>query len=156
MSGTHLSLKQAAVIANGALAAGVDRGFAPLCVAVLDGGGHILVILRDECSSLNRPQIAIAKASGCLGMGFGGRELAKRAQAMPQFFSALSSIFPNGIIPVAGGVLIRNAERRICGAIGVSGETSDNDEICAVVGIEGAAFIADAGSTQPTIARTGD
>jgi uncharacterized protein GlcG (DUF336 family) len=117
-----------------------------MCVAVLDAGGHLLALLRDEQASLYRPQIAIAKASGCLGMGFGGRELANRAQAMPQFFAALGNIFPNGIVPAAGGVLVRDAGGGICGSVGVSGDTSDNDEICAVAGIEAAGLVADTGA----------
>lgn len=144
-----LSLKQAAQIAEGTLQAGFAAGYAPLCVAVLDQGGHVIALLRDERASLYRPQIAIAKASGCLGMGFGGRELAKRAQAMPQFFAALSGIFPDGIIPVPGGVLIRSSENELCGAVGVSGDTSDNDELCAIAGIRGAGFVADTGAALP-------
>ena len=80
-------------------------------------------------------------------MGFGGRELAKRAQAMPHFFNALAGIFPNGIIPVAGGVLIRNPDDgHLCGAVGVSGDTSENDEACAVAGIQSVALVPDTGS----------
>jgi uncharacterized protein GlcG (DUF336 family) len=141
-----LSLAQALVIANATLEAGVAAQRAPLCVAVLEYSGHVLALLRDERASLYRPQIATAKASGCLGMGFGGRDLAKRAQATPQFFTALSSIFPNGIVPVAGGVLIRDAQQHICGAVGVSGDTSDNDETCAVAGIRAAGLFADTGA----------
>ncbi len=147
MSTTSLSLEQALAIATAALQVGSAKGFAPLCVAVLDTGGHVLALLRDQRASLYRPQIATAKANGCLGMGFGGGELAKRSQAMPQFFTALSGIFPNGIVPVAGGVLIRDANRQLCGAVGVSGDTSDNDEVCAVAGIGSAGFIADTGVT---------
>jgi uncharacterized protein GlcG (DUF336 family) len=143
-----LTLAQALTIANATIQAGTAAQRAPLCVAVLDSGGHLLALLRDDRASLYRPQIAIAKASGCLGMGFGGRELAKRAQALPQFFSALSSIFPNGIVPVAGGVLIRDAQRRICGAVGVSGDTSDNDETCAVAGISASGLFPDTGASD--------
>ena len=149
MSGILLSLNHAMEIAEGTLQAGRAGGYAPLCVAVLDSGGHILVLLRDERASIYRPQIAIAKASGCLGMGFGGRELAKRAQAMPQFFTALSGIFPDGIVPVAGGVLVRAGEKQLCGAVGVTGDTSDNDELCAVAGIKRAGFVADTGAAAP-------
>jgi uncharacterized protein GlcG (DUF336 family) len=141
-----LSLAQALLIANATLESGATAQRAPLCVAVLEDGGHVLALLRDERASLYRPQIATAKASGCLGMGFGGRELAKRAQAMPQFFTALSSLFPYGIVPVAGGVLIRDSQQRICGAVGVSGDTSDNDEACAVAGIRAAGLFADTGA----------
>jgi uncharacterized protein GlcG (DUF336 family) len=140
-----LSLKQALAIAEGTLRAGFDGNYAPLCVAVLDVGGHVLAVQRDERASNYRPQIAIAKASGCVGMGFGGRELAARAQAMPQFFTALSGIFVNGIIPVPGGVLVRDGDGRLFGAVGVSGDTSDNDEVCAVAGIKSAGLIADTG-----------
>jgi uncharacterized protein GlcG (DUF336 family) len=156
MHSNDLSLKQALAIAHATLHAGVDGGHAPLCVAVLDGGGNVLALLRDERASLYRPQIAIAKASGCLGMGFGGRELARRAQAVPQFFAALSAIFPNGIVPVAGGVLIRNSDRMICGAVGVSGDTSDNDEVCATKGIESANFVPDTGGALPQTSNQGD
>lgn len=151
MSQQKLSLIHALAIANATLQSSVTEGYAPMCVAVLDGGGHVLALLRDERASLFRPQIAMAKASGCLGMGFGGRELAARAQAVPQFFTALTAIFPNGIVPVAGGVLIRNADRQILGAVGVSGDTSEHDEICAVKGIEAVNLMADTGAPLATI-----
>jgi uncharacterized protein GlcG (DUF336 family) len=140
-----LTLETASTITDAALQEGVRRRFAPLCVVVLDPGGHALVLKRMEKASISRPQIATAKAAGCLGMGFGGRELARRAQALPAFFTALASIFPQGIIPVAGGVLIRNAAGELLGAMGVSGDTSDNDEVCAVAGIQAAGLIADTG-----------
>ena len=90
--------------------------------------------------------IAIGKAAGCLAMGFGGRELAKRAAAMPQFISAVGSIFPKGLVPVPGGVLIRDASGLLLGAVGVSGDTSDNDEVCAIAGIAAAGLVADTGA----------
>lgn len=141
-----LTLEQANIIAASAMDAGKTRGFAPLCVVVLDGGGHALALQRDERASIYRPEIAMGKAAGCLGMGFGGRELAKRAQAVPSFFTALATIFPNGIVPVAGGVLIRDGQGALIGAIGISGDTSDNDEICAVAGIEAAGLFPDTGA----------
>lgn len=141
-----LTLDLARTLADAALAEGKARGFAPLCAVVLDAGGHALCVMRDERASTMRPEIATAKASGCLGMGFGGRELAKRAAAVPQFFTSLASIFPKGIIPVAGGVLIRDASGLLLGAVGVSGDTSDNDEVCALAGIAAAGLIADTGA----------
>jgi len=141
-----LSLKQALDIANSVLTQGKSSEFAPLSVAVLDSGAHILVVLRDERASIGRSDIALAKAAGCLAMGFGGRELARRAQAAPQFFSALTQVFPKGIVPVAGGVLIRDANGNLLGAVGVSGDTSENDEVCAVAGIRAAELIADTGA----------
>jgi uncharacterized protein GlcG (DUF336 family) len=142
----RLSLVQARTIADATLAAGASRGLAPLCVVVLDAGGHPLALLRDERAAISRPEIATAKAAGCLGMGLGGRELARRAQAAPAFFTALAGIFPRGIVPAAGGVLIRDAAGALLGAIGVSGDTSDNDEICALAGIAAAGLIADTGA----------
>jgi uncharacterized protein GlcG (DUF336 family) len=141
-----LTLALARTIAEAALSEGSRRAFAPLCVTVLDPGAHALALLRDERASVSRPEIATAKAAGCLGMGFGGRELARRAQAAPAFFTALNAILPRGIVPVAGGVLIRDASGALLGAIGISGETSDNDEICALAGIAAAGLVGDAGA----------
>ena len=141
-----LTLQQALTITQTTLAEGARNGFLPLAVAVLDTAGQPLAILRDERTSLNRADIAIGKAAGCLAMGFGGRELAKRAAAMPQFISAVGSIFPKGLIPVPGGVLIRDAGGQLLGAVGVSGDTSDNDEVCALAGIAAVGLAADTGA----------
>jgi uncharacterized protein GlcG (DUF336 family) len=141
-----LTLAQATTIADRSLDEGRRRNLAPLCVAVLDPGGHALVLKRDERASSFRPQIATAKAAGCLGMGFGGRELARRAQAAPGFYAAIAPVVPGGIVPVPGGVLVRGDGGRILGAIGISGDTSDNDEACAVAGIVAAGLTADTGA----------
>jgi uncharacterized protein GlcG (DUF336 family) len=141
-----LTLDQALTIARTTLAEGARLGFLPLSAAVLDTGGQPLAILRDERTSLNRADIAIGKAAGCLAMGFGGRELAKRALAVPHFMNAVGQIFPKGIIPVPGGVLIRSDDGTLLGAVGVSGDTSDNDEICALAGIAAVGLAADTGA----------
>ena len=141
-----LTLEQALAMAQAALAEGRRLDLAPLCVAVLDSGGHALTVLRDERASISRPEIATAKAAGCLGMGFGGREIAKRAASVPAFFAALNGIFPKGILPVPGGVLVRDAGGTLIGAVGISGDTSDNDELCAVTGIVAAGLVADTGA----------
>ena len=141
-----LTLDQALTIARETLAEGDRKGFLPLSVAVLDAAGQPLAILRDERTSLNRADIAIGKAAGCLALGFGGRELAKRAAAMPAFIGAVGQIFPKGIVPVPGGVLIRSEDGELLGAVGVSGDTSDNDEICALAGIAAVALKADTGA----------
>ena len=141
-----LTLEHASRIVDGALAEGAQRGFKPLCVIVLDAGGHALALKRDERASISRPEIATAKAAGCLGMGFGGREIAKRAAAVPGFIAALNGIFPKGILPVPGGVLIRDETGAIVGAVGISGDTSDNDELCAIAGIKTAGLVADTGA----------
>ncbi len=141
-----LTLELALTIAKETLAEGAKQGILPLSVAVLDSAGQPLAVLRDERTSLNRADIATAKAAGCLAMGFGGRELAKRAANMPQFFTSLASIFPKGIVTVPGGVLIRSDAGDLLGAVGVSGDTSDNDEICALAGIAAAGLSADTGA----------
>lgn len=141
-----LTLAQALQIAQGTLAEGERNSFLPLAVAVLDPAGQPLAILRDERSSLHRADIAIGKAAGCLAMGFGGRELARRATAMPAFIGAVSQIFPKGIVPVAGGALIRDAGGTLLAAIGVSGDTSDNDEICAIAAVHALGLVCDTGA----------
>jgi len=139
------TLTQALAVAQEALAEGQRRGFLPLSVAVLDAAGQPLTVLRDERTSLHRADIAIGKAAGCLAMGLGGRELARRAERMPAFVTAVGSIFPKGIVPVAGGVLVRGEGGQVIGAVGVSGDTSDNDEICALAGLAQAGLAADTG-----------
>lgn len=141
-----LTLEQASAIVDAALAEGQRLGCHPLCVVVLDTGGHTLALKRSERASISRPEIATAKAAGCLGLGFGGREIAKRAEAVPEFIAALNGIFPKGILPVPGGVLIRDGSGTLLGSVGISGDTSDNDEICAVAGIAAASLTADTGA----------
>lgn len=141
-----LTLEQASTVVDAAFAEGARLGLQPLCVVVLDPGGHALALKRDHRASISRPEIATAKGAGCLGMGFGGREIARRAQAVPGFIAALNGIFPKGILPVPGGVLIRDDVGTLIGAVGVSGDTSDNDELCAVAGIAAAGLQADTGA----------
>lgn len=141
----RLTLTVADRMVDAALREGQRQGFQPLCVAVLDAGGHLLALKRDERASLLRPQIASGKASSVLGMGFGGRELARRAERMPAFFSALGNLAGGNMLPVPGGVLIRDQTGQILGAIGISGDTSDNDECCALVAIDSAGLVADTG-----------
>ncbi|MBP5954919.1 heme-binding protein [Pseudomonas anatoliensis] len=145
----RLDLLTAMNMASEAMRFARNTGIKPLGVAVLDAAGHPLAVLRDEHATFLRPQIATGKARGCLGMGFGGRELARRAQAMPAFFDAINSLTGGEVIPVAGGVLIRNVEGLILGAIGISGDTSDNDERCALHAITKAGLVADSGDQVP-------
>ena len=142
---TALTLAKAALIVDKALERGRTLKFKPLTVAVLDAGGHLVAFKREDGSSLLRPQIAEGKAWGVLGMGFGGREFARRAAAAPVFLSALMAASGGRIVPVPGGVLIR-AAGEIIGAAGISGDTSENDETCAVYGIEQAGFTPDTGA----------
>jgi len=143
-----LTLEAADLIANKSLEKGRSFGFAPLTVVILDAGGQIKVIKREDGSSLLRSDIAMGKAWGVLGMGFGGRELARRAAKMPAFFNALSDLSGGRMVPVPGGVLIRSASGEIVGSIGISGDTSDNDETCAVFGIKAAGLTPDTGDKE--------
>lgn len=143
-----LDFEQALQLAATTLRHARHLGLRPLAAAVLDAAGHPLAVLRDEHASFLRPQIATGKARGCLGMGFGGRELARRAQAMPGFFDAINSLTGGEVIPVAGGVLLRNADGELLGAIGVSGDTSDNDERCALLAIAELGLRGDTGDAQ--------
>ena len=147
MSST-LSLAVADRIVDAALGAAADHGFPPMTVVVLDAGGHLLVVKRDERSGIGRVEIAMGKAHGCLSMGFGGRELARRADAVPKFFTSIGQVLPHGIVPVAGGALIRDDKGTLLGSIGISGGTSDDDEICVIAGVNSVGLVADTGDAQ--------
>lgn len=141
----RLTLAAASTIVDAALAEARRQGFAQLCVAVLDAGAHLVALKREDEASLMRGQIAIAKATGGLGMGYGSRELAKRANASPVFYSALFAISGGAMAPSPGGVLIRNADGEVIGAVGVSGDTGDADEACAIAGVLAAGLTPDPG-----------
>ena len=140
-----LTLDKASLIVDKALEKRKEMGFVPLTVAVLDAGGQLKVLKREDGSSLLRPEIAMGKAWGALGLGFGGRELARRASNNPIFFGALSDMSGGRMVPNPGAVLIRSASGDILGSIGISGDKAGNDEICAVYGIEAAGLKADTG-----------
>jgi uncharacterized protein GlcG (DUF336 family) len=142
---SNVSLAHASVIVDKALEHGRHLKLKPLTVAVLDAGGHLVALKRDDNSSLLRPQIACGKAWGVLGMGFGGRELARRAAAAPAFVTALTAASEGRIVPVPGGVLIRDHAGTIIGAVGISGDLSEQDEACAVAGIKAAGLVPDTG-----------
>lgn len=141
----NLGLAQADKIAADALAAARRHGFAPLAVAVLDVRACLKVFRADDGTSLLRGDIAMAKARGALGMGMGGRDLARRAEANPAFFNSLNAVSQGGMVPVRGSVLIRDAQGVLLGAVGISGDSAEHDEVCAIAGIEAAGLAADAG-----------
>ncbi len=142
---TSLTMRIADGIADRTLAAGEARGAEPLTVAVLDAGGHILVMKRADGSGILRCDIAYGKAWGALGMGVPTRKLAARGPAAASFFTAVAAASQGRLIPVPGGVLLRDASGAVVGAVGVSGDTSDMDEECAIEGIAGSGFAADIG-----------
>ena len=142
-----ITLTQAAAVVEAALAHGATLECDPLTVAVLDPGGHLVSFARQDASGIARPQIAFGKAWGALGMGFGTREHARRAEVMPMFITALAAAFDGRMVPVPGGVLIRDDNGTLVGAVGISGDTSERDEACAVSGIEAAGLVADTGAS---------
>lgn len=140
-----ISLEAASILLDAALAKGREMKFRPLAVAVLDPRGCLKAYKAEDGTSLMRFEIAFGKAWGALGMGFGNRELQRRADAFGIFFNSLQVMSEGRIVPVPGGVLIRNAAGMIVGAVGISGDASDNDELCAVHGIAAAGLNADTG-----------
>jgi uncharacterized protein GlcG (DUF336 family) len=142
---SSLTLAQASTIVDTALKTAREAKFAPLSVAVLDGGGHLVAFKREDKSGILRFDIAFGKAWGALGMGFGSRTLAGRVSRSQMFFTALAAASEGRFVPVIGGVLIRDADGDVIGAVGISGDTSENDEKCAVAGITAAGLKADPG-----------
>lgn len=143
-----LSLAQASTIVDAALAKGRETRCAPLAVAVLDAGGHLVAFKREDRSGILRFDIAFGKAWGALGMGFGSRTIYERSQNAPLFYTAVAAASGGRLVPNPGGVLIRDAAGEIIGAVGISGDTSDKDEECAIAGIEAAGLKADPGGTR--------
>ncbi len=142
---TALTLDQASTIVDKALEKGRELKLHPLTVVVLDAGGHLVAMKREDRSGILRTEIATGKAWGTLGMGFGGREFARRAAAGGVFLQALMAASGGRVVPAPGGVLIRDATGEIIGAVGISGDTSDKDEACAVHGINCAGLAPDTG-----------
>jgi uncharacterized protein GlcG (DUF336 family) len=139
---SNVTLADATAIATAALAEGRRLALAPLTVVVLDAGGHVVVAMREDMSGILRFEIAYGKAWGSLGMGFGTRELAERAAGSPSFLVAISAASGGRTIPSPGGVLIAAADGHVIGAVGISGDTGDRDEACALAGIAAAGLAA--------------
>jgi uncharacterized protein GlcG (DUF336 family) len=142
---TNLKLAQANEIIDVALAEGRKRHFAPLAVAVLDAGGHLIAFKREDRAGFARFYIAYGKAWGALGMGFGTRELAERD---PTFITAIAAATQGRMIPSPGGVLILDVDNEVVGGVGISGDVGDNDEICAIAGIQAAGLFALPGANK--------
>lgn len=134
MAGLDLDTARSIIAAAREHAAGA--GLKPMTVVVLDAGGHVLAAEREDGSSNGRFGIAFGKASGALSLGMGSRSLMGRAEQQPYFIAAVTSAVGGALVPVPGGVLVRDSAGALLGAVGVTGDTSDNDEAAAVAGIE--------------------
>ena len=143
-----LKLAHADTIINTALAEARKLKLAPLAVAVLDAGGHVIAFKREDGAGIVRFDIAYGKAWGALGMGFGTREITARAEKFPAFITSLYAISQGRAVPSPGGVLVLDEDGEVIGAVGVSGDTGDNDELCALAGIKAAGFGAAPGKIE--------
>ena len=148
--GTAISLAAARTIVVRALAHARSSDFPPTTVAVLDAAGQLVAFAREDGSSLLRGRIARAKARGALNMGVGSRSLAARAAAHPAFINSVVALADGDLVPAAGGVLVRDDDNNVIGAVGVSGSLPDDDEACAIHGIAAAGLRADPGAADPT------
>jgi len=140
----EISRSKARVIISKALAFGLEKNMKPLSVLVLDTGGHAKAFERADGASPGRFKITEAKAYGSLMLGIGGYAQRKRAEEQGYFFNAVNGVFEGRVLPVPGGVLVRDKKGAIIGAVGVSGDSSENDAEAAIAGIEAAGFIAEA------------
>ncbi|MCP8464991.1 heme-binding protein [Pseudomonas sp. ZM23] len=140
-----ISLETALDITRQALAVSRELSTAPLTIAVLDAGGHLITLQREDGASMLRPQIAIGKAWGAVALGKSSRVLAVDAQQRPSFIAAVNTLAQGNVVPAPGGVLIRNSANEVIGAIGISGDASDIDEQCAIRGVQALGLVADAG-----------
>lgn len=140
-----LTLDKAHTIMRAAIDEAGKRNLKPLAVMVLDARGALKAALVQDGSSLARDKVAYGKAYGALSMGIGSRALAKRAEEQPYFVSAVNGLLGGSLVPVPGGVLIKDPGGAVLGAVGISGDTSDNDEAAASAGIAAAGLVADGG-----------
>ncbi len=141
-----LTLADAQTIVTNAVAHAREKKFQPLAVAVLDARGVLKAFGAEDGTSLKRAEIATGKAFGALSLGMGSRSIAKAAAERPAFVAAVTHAVGGSLIPVPGGVLLRDGAGLIVGAVGISGDNSDNDEAAALAGVAATAFKADPGA----------
>jgi uncharacterized protein GlcG (DUF336 family) len=143
---TALTLDQARTIADATLDHARGNGLKPLAICILDASGACKLALAQDGTSLKRGEIALGKANGAVALGVGPRALNKMAIERPHFINGAALAIGGPLVPVPGGALIRDAEGTLLGAIGISGDTSDNDEAAALAGIKAAGLAAETGA----------
>ena len=131
----EINLRKARTIIRKTLEKGREMELKPLSVIVLDAGGHPLAFEREDGAAPGRFKIAEAKAYGAVMLGMGGKAQMDRAEAQAYFMAAVNGVYDGKVIPVPGGVLVRDSTGAVIGAVGVTGDTSDNDAIAALAGI---------------------
>ena len=135
---TALTLSQANQIIDAALQRSSEAGYKPMAVVVLDDGGHVRSVQRQDGASMFRVDIATGKAWASVAMGAASRVLTQRAKDLPAFFGALASTGQGKFIPQTGAVLIKDASGQVLGAVGASGGTGDEDEEICIAGVKAA------------------
>ena len=143
-----VTLAQASTIVDAILKKAREFKQMPQTVVVLDSGGHVVCAKREDGSGIVRFEIAVGKAYGALGMGWGSRTMMGRAAQNPNFLTSIVAASEGRLVPNPGGVLIRDGGGNVIGAVGISGDTGDNDEIIAVAGIEATGLKADPGGAK--------
>lgn len=137
----EITLRKARTMVRMALSKGRELDLKPLAVVVLDAGGHVKAAEREDATSAGRMAVAEAKAYGAVMLGMSGSALRDRAETGAAFIQAANGVFGGRLVPVPGGVLVRDAKGRLMGAVGVSGDTSDNDALAALAGITAAGLV---------------
>lgn len=145
-----LTLTSAETIIDAALAAGREHGLLPLTVVVLDSGGRQVAMKSEDGSGILRSEIAFGKAYAALGMGISSRLIRDRLSKRPTFLNALATASGGQFIPVPGGVLIEDSDGFTVGAVGISGDTSEKDEFCAIKGIHAAGHVSEPAEPDPS------
>ena len=143
---SQLKLEICQKIADAALASARELKLKPICVMILDARASLRLCVNQDGTSIHRHRIAHGKANAALSLGMGSRALGDRAEVQAYFIDAVGRMMGGDFIPVPGGVLMKDSEGTILGAVGISGDLSDNDEKAAVAGIEAAGLIADTGA----------
>lgn len=140
-----IDLDTARTIIAAARQQATTAGCKSMTVVVLDAGGHVVAVEREDGSSTKRFEIAFGKAHGAIALGMGSRSIMARAEQQPHFVAAVTSAVGGSLVPVPGGVLVSDASGALLGAVGVTGDSSDNDEAAAIAGIEASGLTAVAG-----------
>ncbi len=136
-----VTLDQARKIIRQTMAKGEEMKLKPLSVVVLDAGGHVVAFERSDDASPGRFGIAHGKAYGAVMLGMAGTAQMKRAEDQAYFMAAVNGVFGGHVVPVPGGVLLRNAAGKVVGAVGVTGDSSDNDATAAMAGVDAAELV---------------
>ena len=141
---TDVSTSKALLIIQNAMSTGEEMGFKPLSVVVLDSGGNMKAFERADGASPGRFGIAHGKAYGSVMLGMAGTAQMARAESQAYFMAAVNGVFGGQVIPVPGGLLLRDERGAVIGAVGVTGDTSDNDVIAGLAGITAAGLTGEA------------